>query len=115
LLERSLAAFDLNGPYIGKHLNVKGYIRSLNFLPKAEPFAYYVSSNVWIYPLYGPDFSRKPVFIPMIGKDFLETMRRKNLRTIFFCTVDEKQINLMRWAVRTGRLVQVSDCLFRFP
>lgn len=110
-LERSVTAFDPEG-YFRAILKDGTYARALRLLPKTEPFAYSVADNSLIYPLYAPDFSRKPVYIrlePREGDHFIYEMKNRNLRILYVWDMDRERMNLLQWMVRTDKLVEVDD------
>ncbi|MBU0480970.1 MAG: hypothetical protein KKG47_07700 [Proteobacteria bacterium] len=112
--ERSVTAFDSEGHF--RNILQDGTLtRTLGRLPKTEPFAYWVSDNTFIYPLYGPDFSRKPVYVQLEPPEwtyFIKEMENKNLGSLFTWNLDQNRMNVVKWVVRTGKLEEVNDHLF---
>lgn len=85
---------------------------ALSRLPTAEKMAYFTHSNAWIYPYYGPGYSRRVQYLPLrADQDMAQQMRENNARCLLL-DADQECVRLAERGVAHGRMIRVSNKLY---
>ncbi len=68
------------------------------------------------YLLYGPDFSRRVVYLrPVDDRDLVERMRRAGIRLLYAAPASASQVQIVEEAVRDGRLKALGGHVYGLP
>jgi hypothetical protein len=84
-----------------------------NILPD-ENLAYFAHGDTWIYPLYGPGFTRKIHYLqPKQDMDIVREMKKMDVRYLLLLDADDASwIKRMDLELHQGRMRQVADRLY---
>jgi hypothetical protein len=104
VLERSTA--ELTHHYEGV------YKKTLQIVPEDETIGFCFPNNGWAYPLYDSDFSRDLKYVPILDAQFIEFMKRNNIRYLFIERITPEQMDIIQNAVQTGKLVKIEEFLY---
>jgi hypothetical protein len=108
LARRSSAELGRVVPYIGP-----GFAQTLSVAPAGEPLGYHTHKDGGIYPLYGPDYERRVVYVPLeVGEDPAAAMRTRGVRHLHVTHERVVVREMLDAAVAAGSLRRVGDTLY---
>ena len=87
--------------------------QALRHVPAYETLAYFTHGNAWIYPLYGPDYSRHIRYLPMkTNMDVPSEMMKAGVRYLLIYEADNNWNALLETDVSRGRLRRITKGLY---
>jgi len=104
VLERSTAEFTDH--YKG------AYRKTLQLVPEDEIIGFCLPNNGWAYPLYDSDLSRNLKYVPIEDTQFMQFMKRQNIRYLFIERLTPEQTQLIQQAVQEGSLKEMEEFLY---
>jgi 4-amino-4-deoxy-L-arabinose transferase-like glycosyltransferase len=108
LERRSSAELGRAVPYIGP-----GFAETLAAAPAEEPVGYHTHKDGGIYPLYGADYRRRVVYVPIeVGEDPAAAMRARGVRHLHVTHERVVVRQMLDRAVAAGSLRKVGDTLY---
>lgn len=82
-------------------------------IPAGEKFAYFTRPNAWVYPLYGPDYSRKISYLQLRrDMDIVSEMKIAGVRFLLLFEVDKEWLEYLDLKVSQGQMKRVTDHLY---
>jgi len=92
------------------HENVKN---DLSMIPAGEKFGYFTRPNAWIYPLYGPDYSRMISYLKLRrDMDIVSKMNNARLRYLLLFEADKEWLEYLDLNVSQGRMKRLTHHLY---
>jgi hypothetical protein len=111
LAGRSSAALGVHVDYIGR-----GFDHALRTVPEGAPIGYHTRQDGGIYPLYGADFSRRVVFVPLDAADDVPAaMAARDLRYLLLTRARPEIEGQVEAAVARGALRPLGEGLYELP
>jgi hypothetical protein len=91
-----------------------GNVSLSRHVPKGEPVACFAEETDAVYHLYGPDFSRRVVYIckPPHSKDFAHEMELRGVRFLYLAGSGQRVTKLIADELKGGRLRHVKGELY---
>ena len=86
----------------------------LSKIPAGEKFGYFTRPNAWIYPLFGPDYSRMISYLKLRrDMDLVSEMNKANFSYLLLFEADKEWIEYMDLKVSQGLMKRLTHHLYR--
>lgn len=81
-------------------------------MPEDQIIGFCFPNNGWAYPLYDSDLSRHLKYVPIEDTQFMQSMKRQNIRYLFIERLTPEQTQLIQQAVQEGSLKEMEEFLY---